>query len=276
MWRRPAPAVLARALVFLSTLAPAVSSAHDLWIVSGQYRLDPFETTRVFVNNGDAFPESLSLLGKHRVSSLAVHGPTDKVPITEFRVEGKSLSFTLSPRAEGSHVLALATRARRVRLKADDFNDYLDENGLTGILVKREEAGELDKPAVERYTKWAKAVIDVGESDVEQSEPAWSRPVGHLIELIPEENPNRIGAGDSLGVQLLYDGEPLSGATLTGGKAGGVMAEILALTDDEGRARVTVPSDGRWYLRAIHMIRKDDRPDVPWESFWCTLTFEVP
>ena len=275
MSRPPAPVRWARGFVFLTLVAPVAAAGHDLWVMAGQYHLVPFETTRVFINSGDHFPESLSLLGQHRVTALTLYGPAGAAPISEFRVEGKSLSFEISPTTAGSHIVALSTRSRRVRLKAEEFNDYLDDNGLVSILATREELGESEEPALERYAKWAKALIDVGELEADEEEPAWSKPVGHTIEIVPDENPNEVAAGGSFGLRVLYEGKPLAGATVAGGKAGGAAGEILTTTDDVGHASVTILSTGRWYLRAIHMTGDEDDPEVRWESFWCTLTFEV-
>ena len=274
----PAPVRWAWGFVCFALLAPVSSSSgagHDLWVMAGQYHLAPFETTRVFINNGDHFPESLLLLGQGRVTALALHGPAETQPISEFRVEGDSLSFEINPTSAGSHIVALSTRSRRVRLKAVEFNDYLDDNGLGSILAIREELGESNEAAVERYAKWAKALIDVGVLEADEEEPAWSKPVGHTIEIVPDENPNEVAAGGSFGVRVLYEGELLAGATVAGGKAGGAAGEILTTTDEDGHASVTVLSSGRWYLRTIHMIQRADDPEVRWESFWCTLTFEV-
>jgi len=275
MARRPAPERWARGLVFLVLLAPVSATGHDLWVLAGQYHLEPFETTRVFINSGDVFPESLSLLVQHRVTALALHGPAETRPISEFRAEGKSLSFEISPTSTGSHVLALSTRPRRVRLKAKEFTDYLDDTRLESILATREELGESGEATVERYAKWAKALIDVGELEADEEHPAWSKPVGHTIEIVPDENPNEVIAGGSFGLRVLYEGEPLAGVAVAGGRAGGAAGEVLTRTDADGRARVTILSSGRWYLRSIHMIRHEDDPEVRWESFWCTLTFEV-
>ena len=286
----PAPARRVRGFVFLvahalGTLAlwTSSASAHDLWLVVGKYRLAPGEITRVFVNSGDQYPESLSLLGELRLTTVALHGPLEARRISAFRVDGKSLSFDLQGTAIGSHVIALGTRPRRVRLKAEDFEDYLEENGLERILALRDELGENADAAVERYSKWAKATIDVvvgvGDPESEEShadtEPSWSKPVGHRIEIVPSRNPNRVLPGEELELQLLYEGEPLAEMPILGGKAGGPRGEIKTKTDGSGKAIVTIPSDGRWYLSSIHLVRVDDDPQISWESFWCTLTFEI-
>lgn len=276
MSRRPAPLQWARGFVFMGVLVVAPSAlAHDLWVLAGQYRLEPFETTRVFINNGDVFPQSLSLLGEYRVTALDLYTPSEKVAISDFRVEGKSLTFEISPSVAGSHVVALSTRPRRVRLKADDFADYLEANHLDSILDMLTELGEEKQPAVERYTKWAKATIDVGEPEGAEDEPAWSKPVGNTLEIVPLYNPSSVLPGGRLRVRVLYEGEPLAGASVTGGKAGGGEAEIVTNTDSDGVAEVTLLTPGRWYLRTIHMIRLDGDPEMRWESFWATLTFEL-
>lgn len=282
MWRRaapnrPAPARRARGFFLIGVLFGVSfgARAHDLWVVAGQYRLDAGETTRVFINNGDAFPESLTLLGEHRVTALELYGPDGAEPISAFRVEGESLSFEVTPQTPGSHVVALSTRARRVRLKPEDFRDYLEENRLGDMTAMLEDLGESDRAAVERYTKWAKAFIDVGELGEDRAASTWSEPVGHPIEIVPGANPNAVVPGSTLPVRVLYDGEPLAGATVSGGKAGGPAREILTETDEDGRAEVIVSLPGRWFLRTIHMVRHEDDPEVRWESFWCTVTFEV-
>jgi uncharacterized GH25 family protein len=99
--------------------------------------------------------------------------------------------------------------------------------------------------------------------------------VGHRIEIVPSRNPNGVLPGEELEVRLLYEGEPLAGVAIVGGKAGGPTGQIKTTTDGSGKAVVTIPSRGRWYLRSIHMVRVDDDPQISWESFWCTLTFET-
>jgi hypothetical protein len=73
MTRRSAPRSLVRPVrgaLSLLLLFPAPGFAHDLWILPGKYRLGVGELTRVFVNNGDVFPESLTLLGEQRLSEV--------------------------------------------------------------------------------------------------------------------------------------------------------------------------------------------------------------
>jgi uncharacterized GH25 family protein len=256
------------ALLLLSSPA----GAHDLWILPGKYRLDADEVTRVFINSGDAFPESLTLTGAHRVIDLRALGPEGEAPLSGFRVDSKSLTFEFRSKASGSYVVALATRPRTVRMKASDFEDYLAEEGLSAVAEMRRERSESEKPAVERYAKWAKAVLEVGDG---AGPERWSESVGHPFEIVPLANPDRIAPGGALRLKVLRDGEPLEGVGITGARAGGPARELVARTDTSGEAEVRVSAPGRWYVRALHMIRIEGDPEVEWESYWATLTFEV-
>jgi Domain of unknown function (DUF4198) len=273
--------VLAFILPALLTSSSPPALAHDLWILPGKYRIAPGETTRVFINNGDVFPESLTLLGRQRLSGVEIRGPDGDRTITELRVDGKSLTFEIEAKAPGTYVVAIGTHTRRVRMNAEDFRDYLTEEKLDEISKLREEKNESDAAAVERYAKWAKTVVDVGES-AEKGEGesdtvgAWAEPVGQPLEIVPLVHPNRVEPGGELPIRVLFRGEPLPGVNVIGARASGRDREITTRTNDQGEAMVTVSAPGRWYLRALHMIRLEDDPEMRWESFWCTLSFEIP
>jgi hypothetical protein len=259
------------ALSFAVACSPGL--AHDLWIVPGKYRLRPEEVTRVFINNGDVFPESLTLLGQHRLSEVRSVSSAGGLPVSTFRVDGKSLTFDFQSATPGPQVIVLDTRPRTVRMKAEDFEDYVAEEGLAAISEKRKELGETDKPVVERYAKWAKTIVDVG--DESEGGRLWAEPVGQTLEIVPLDHPNRVEVGGVLRLKVLLEGEPLAGVSLTGARALGPAREIRATTDERGEAAVTVTAPGRWFLRAIHVTRMEGDPEVDWQSYWSTLTFEV-
>jgi uncharacterized GH25 family protein len=266
--------VLLPLLVFFFLALSSAAFSHDLWILPGRFHLATGETTRVFVNSGDVFPESLTLLGSQRLTEVSFRGPEEVKTITEFRVDGKSLTFDIQSKTAGCYVVALGTRPRRVRMGAEDFRDYLSEEKLDGISKMLEERKENEEAAVERYAKWAKAVVDIGD-EAEGKEGSWEVPVGQPIEIVPLRHPNRVEPGGDLPIRVLFRGEPLAGVNVIGGRASGPPREIAVRTDEKGEATVSVSAPGRWYLRALHMIPVEDDPEMRWESFWCTLTFEV-
>jgi uncharacterized GH25 family protein len=271
--KRPVPCAARGVVALLFTLCPLVSFAHDLWILPGKYRLRSDEVTRVFINNGDEFPESLTLLGAPRVSDLRVVSVAGASPISDLRVDGKSLTFDFRPTAAGPQVIVLSTRPRTVRMRAEDFEDYLAEEGLETVKQMRKEREETDEPAVERYTKFAKTVLDVG--DEADSNPLWAENTGLPFEIVPLEHPNRLAPGGVLRLRVVRNGEPIAGVSIVGARASGSAREISATTDARGEAQVTVSAPGRWYVRALYVARAEGDPEVAWESLWATLSFEV-
>jgi uncharacterized GH25 family protein len=276
MPRRPAPPSTVRGALALLLFLPSFGLAHDLWILPGKYRLEVGEVTRVFVNNGDVFPESLTLLGEHRVREVSSIAAAGKAPISEFRVDGKSLTFDFQSKVAGVQVIALETKPRTVRMNAADFESYLDEENLSAILEARKELGESSAPAVERYTKFAKAVVEVGEDgSAALIRAGWADGVGQAFEIVPLDDPNRVYPGEPFRLKVLLDSEPLVGASITGARASAETKEIVATTDERGECTVRATAPGRWYVRALHMVHLDGDPEVSWESYWATLTFEV-
>jgi len=254
----------------LAIAAPVVS--HDLWVVPGKFLVQPGEKIRVFINSGDDFPASAARLSEQRIESFVVHSPsaTDG-PITGLVADGQSLTAEVAVLEPGTSMLAIALKPRLIRLKPEEFRQYLEEEGLPQFLKLREALGESNRPAAERYTKWAKAVLKVGE----QEDDRWSKPMGLKLEIVPRTNPHVLHPGDKLTVAVFFDGKPLPDVTVVGGRAGTPPDRVRVVTGSNGEASLVLEKPGRWYLRALHMIRLAADADAEWESFWTTMTFEV-
>jgi uncharacterized GH25 family protein len=156
-------------------------------------------------------------------------------------------------------------------MKAGEFTEYLEEEGLTDIIEARKQRGEASANAKERYTMYAKALLLSGAPD-----DGYSRPVGTPIEIVPMVDPYRLKAGEPLRVRVLFRGQPVAN----------VAVKALSTRDEDGKQNiigrtnadgvVSIPSGpGLWRVQTIHMERST-KPDVDWESYWATLTFEVP
>ncbi len=100
-------------------------------------------------------------------------------------------------------------------------------------------------------------------------------PTGLRMEIVPQASPHALRRGATLRVVVLFEGEPLPDVTVVGGRAGTPAHRVRAVTDSNGGASVLLEEAGRWYLRALHVIRLQDDPQADWESFWTTITFEV-
>jgi uncharacterized GH25 family protein len=157
-------------------------------------------------------------------------------------------------------------------LTAEQFNAYLEEDGLPDVLEARRVGHELDKPARERYSKHVKAVLQVGESRSQD----FAVELGYPAEIVPLENPYATPRGGLLRVRCLVDGRPVANQTVLWGgeQAGQPLAQRSTRTNADGVAEVTFDAAGRWYVKFIHMVRVT-QPGLDYESKWATLTIEV-
>jgi hypothetical protein len=52
--------------------------------------------------------------------------------------------------------------------------------------------------------------------------------------------------------------------------------KLTARSDKEGRVTFRLPRSGMWLVKAVHMIPAPPDTKADWESFWASLTFELP
>jgi len=79
----------------------------------------------------------------------------------DFTKDETTAYLNLKTGAAGTYVIGLSTKPREISLKAEEFNEYLKEDGLPDTLEERRKTGELGKEAVERYAKPVKAILQV-------------------------------------------------------------------------------------------------------------------
>jgi uncharacterized GH25 family protein len=94
------------------------------------------------------------------------------------------------------------------------FNSYLVEEGLDWVVAARREAGVSERPATERFTRYAKVAVRNGFG----SGAHLTRPVGFPAEFVPMTDPTIVRPGQLLTFQLLADGRPVAGAEVTLGE----------------------------------------------------------
>jgi hypothetical protein len=241
----------------------SLAIAHDFWLVPVGDEIHGI--------SGSTFPVSENAVAPERLAeAVAVHGG-GRAPLTVVGPRGPVLVLTADPALRGPLWATVAIAPRRIDLGADDFNEYLRHDGLPQVLREREERGELNRPAVERYQKYAKALIprpgDAGPL---------AAAVGHRFELVPEGGASHLRAGDTLTLDVRFEGHPAPGLTVHAGFAGQPEDRHAQthVSDAAGRVRIPLTGAGSWYARTIHM-RRIAEPPFEWESFWASITFPV-
>lgn len=181
--------------------------------------------------------------------------------------------FVARPTIPGVHILTLQSTYANSTLPALRFNDYLKSEGLRLPIAVRAQSNSANLPGRERYSRRAKALIQVGPQTTANSRLV-TKPVGIKLEIVPEKNPYALDPTHRLPVYVLYKGQRLPGATvmLTSLEfdARPLKSEI---TDRAGRATFTVPPVGSWLLNVIwsEPVKGDAQADF--DTTFSSLTF---
>jgi hypothetical protein len=261
------PAGLALLLGMMSVNA---LPAHDFWIEPSTFT--PAAGQRVALRlrvgqdlRGDPVPRDPGLLARF----VAV-GPAGEMPVPGR--EYTDPAGILASQAPGFHMIVYDSLRSPVALDAAKFETYLGEEGLEKISALRAGRRQSGAGVREVFSRCAKSLLSVGGG----AGPGFDRVVGQRLELVPEVNPQTSPGGGELPVRLLYEGKPLAGALVVAFTKDRPQAKVSARSDAKGRVRLKLDRPGFWLVKAVHMIPAPAGSGADWESFWASLTFEVP
>jgi len=193
--------------------------AHDLFLKLDTYFLEPHACVRIAVLNG-TFAKSEGFVAPERIADISAVSPAGRTrlsPATAWSRGPDSTSLlSIELGDAGTYVAGVSTRPREIELRAEDFNAYLEEDGLPDVLEARRRDNELGKGARERYSKHVKAAFQVGQARSQ----GFSVVLGYPAEIVPLENPYTISRGTPLRVRCLVDGRPVANQTVLWGGDG--------------------------------------------------------
>ena len=248
--------------------------AHDYWMLPDALRGAPGVALAVSLWVGEPLqPEEERGLQRNRTVRFVRlrAGRTDDL-MAGAGDAGALLLGRLSMIEPGGHLLAMERNVARIELEPARFEAYLREEGLTAVLADRVRRGETMVRGRERYTRYLKALVQVGATHDE----VFRRTVGHTLEILPQRDPASLHAGDRLPVTVVFRGRPLAGAALALASRGVTdVRDASATTDANGRAELPIEHDGVQLIHMVHMVRCDHCADADWESFWASFVFGV-
>ncbi len=268
-------------------------SSHDMYFKPGAYFLEPNSAASIELYNG-TFERSENTIDRNRMIDVSLVGGGKRLAVDSSQwkeVEGVTVLDFIAGDA-GTWVAGLSTYPKNIELAANEFNEYLEHDGVLDMLVWREENGELNSDAIEKYSKHVKTIFQVGETLTDD----WKTVLGYPIEFIPLENPYDLHSGHAMKVKLLWQGEPLANQLVYVGSEveshdhgdgeahshEGTEAEAdhehdalqQLRTDAQGVVTFDISHQGVWYLRTIYMALSEEE-GLTHESNWATLTFQV-
>jgi uncharacterized GH25 family protein len=255
--------------VLCASAAARPAAAHDLWIEPSAFHPAPGATIdirlRVGMNFiGDPLPRYGSLVQRFDLSSRdgerSIEGN-----------EGDEPAGRIAIPSAGAHLVGYRSNNSYVSQEPQKFEEYLKEEGLEQIIRIRAGRGESQKPSREFFARCAKALVVSGSGP----RTGFDRVLGFTLEIVPEKDPEAWQAGGDLVFRILYEGKPLSGALLVALPQREPSRKLSARSDAGGRATLRLPHAGVWLVKAVHMIPFDGGK-ADWQSFWASLTLEIP
>ena len=198
-----------------------------------------------------------------RISSPAKNNQNGSMPFYSYTHGGQA----------GNHMFALERNWSYVTLEPAKFEDYLREDGIEYIIAERAKRGEANKAGRERYGRFLKTLIQVGN----KRDDTYKMKSGLRLDITPLENPYSKKVGDNLIFQINFDGKALAGRTVfADNRDGETISKVKMVTDANGRITVKLDRKGVWLVRLVMMQRcESDCSESDWESFWGSLSFGV-
>lgn len=253
-------------------------SAHELYFRLDNYFVASGSTVTIPVYSG-TFVKNENAVTRDRLADLSVTTAAGRTPIDHANwSETEPMStLTLKTTTAGTLMIGAAIKPRMLALDGKAFNDYLKEEGIDAILAARTKAGRLNEGSRERYSKYVKAILQVGEP---LNDAAVTTPLGYAAEIVPVANTAGLKVGGTLRVRLLVEGKPVAGQIafaggLTGAKGDGPITEQRLVADATGTATIRVTASGRWFVHFVHMREVKGDAEANYESKWATLSFGI-
>lgn len=261
----------------LGSLCILLFSSHDMFLKTSNYFIDSHTKHELILFNG-TFEKSENSIDRDRIVDPKIVGPGYMfIPAEDDwydKNDATYLKFTSGD--PGTYVAGISTLPRLIDLTADEFNEYLEHDGIMDVLQARKDNNEADGDAIEKYAKHVKTILQVADKRSND----YSVVFGYPVEFIPLGNPYEAKVGDELTFKLLHEGKPLAGQLVYYRNISDQdhphdhHDESVLRTNDKGEFKVHLDHDGVWYLRMIYMIKSNEK-GIDYVSNWATLSFEI-
>lgn len=269
-WLKISILLCAAGFVVGLTLSPPVL-AHDFWLTGERTDTERAPVLRMWAGHLLGHPTERPYEAQ-RSLTLRVYQGELALPLPSPGTDG-GMPFYVMPHKLRLPVLVGLERPEIIMtLPAEEFDSYLTEEHLGDILAMRQEGAG---PVTERYSRYIKLLVG---PHLRGTKPP--RRIGQQLEIVVEKIPKRPGKGKRLRARVLFQGEPLSGRTVTAlakeldADPDGAGHTATAETDEHGRVSFDYEHNGVWMLRLVHMRPCKDCAEADWESFWAAYVIQ--
>ncbi len=229
------------------------ANAHDAWIVPTPIGRDgggAFDVSFAIGHGGEA--RVWPALPDHVLAFYSISAEGRESHLSAIDIQQARSSKRIETGSSDIQIIALDTFRHDNVLEADKFNAYVKEEGIKPIEEFRFVQGLTNIDGREKYSRHFKAIATAhteydGERNGDYDTTFILRPIGQLLEIVPERNPLNKNTCDTLPLRVFYRGRPLPEATIHINALENDTAPSKIKTNAEGRAFVETRPEGRWY-----------------------------
>lgn len=254
---------------FFLLLIAVIAQAHEFWMQPDKFLFSVGEAARVNFMVGENFTGERWKVNPQRFIRLDHHAASYSEGLIEKLNSGQENSIEVKLEKEGTHLFVMQSTNAFTELAAEEFNEYLKEDGLDDILAFRQKNNQMDKPAREFYSRHTKLLVKAGE----KSDDTYKKVVGLPLEIIPVNDPYKAKRGDAITFQVLYEGKPLQFAMVkVWNRKDGITFTQNIYTMKDGTIETRLSNTGSWMVSCVKMVPAREE-GADWQSYWASLVF---
>lgn len=251
------------------------TSAHEFWIEPDVAQIDIGDGFSATLKVGQDLAGSTYSYIPARFERFTVTANGATRPV-ESRV-GDNPALHMEADQLGLHIIAYQSKFETLTYSsAEKFQQFLDYEGLDWVLNAHERRGLPADNFKENYTRFAKALVQVGPYHFNSSSN--DRAVGLPIELVALQSPFEPDR-KRIEVQLLRSGKALADIQVATFQrnADDSVSRRLTRSNGEGIAEIEIIGDGFVLVSAVQMeaLSTGTGEAAPvWQSLWASLSFQ--
>lgn len=245
----------------------------QLWLEPSKFYYEPSEKLAVSIKEGTRFEgapwRTVDSVGGDRISKSQIY------------FGGNTMDFAdalSDPRAQrgwhveggGTFLITFESISETRELTSEEFKDYLDEHGLSGIKAEMERS-QNEGYVSESVTAYAKLLVQVGS----QHDKTFARILGTPIEIVPLSDPRTLKVGDRVEFRILANRNPVFGARVKIlNRFENMITEQNIFSQEDGVIETRISRGGAWMVCVLSLIPSTNIA-TDWESHRATLVFGI-
>lgn len=289
--------LLASCLIFWVAASPLNRSlAHEVWIEPNAPYLSPGEDLLADLRIGDMFSGDHLIYIPQQTERLLIltgGGSLDLTPRVGSRPVISVPAQKLADYSGGLVAVYQSANSYAHYSAQEKFFSFAEKKGAGGVRQGHQSRQLPESGFVERYKRFAKALITIGPASGKASEKTsgkdggkdggaiHDRVVGMELEFLLLGKTRLSSSRQKFRFQLLYQGNLLPGAqvTLFSRDRDGAVVSSKMMTDEQGAVIISAEAGHRYLMD--HVTLRDTDPDRDrnrpvWESLWASYTFAGP